>query len=434
MKNQPPNRKRCHAGTSSGAMAVRKPALPVNSIPNFRPNPHTDGNAGHPHRLAIMPGGAVQRIRLSDYSYGDAGGAPAGGDNTTMLNWHQIKKRATTPILLAVAAALAATAGAGCFAANWFGGGPPTLAYVSTAANRIGMEQVHLVDPDDGAATRISGRTADARHPRWSPERQFLAWVVVEELASHLTLYDTDGGETAVLARDVDPDQPPIWSPDGSMIAYVSAADGEPDIYVVDLENREATRLTFNPERERIGDWSPDGNWLVFTEAGRDGLLLRNPDGVNRIRLTDDPDADPVWSPQGDRIAFVRQNDADNRDLYVLESKEWTDDIEETVVSGGDADEFAPAWSSDGRRIVFVARADAQSQSEIYTIQADGKDRQQLTHNQVDDLAPVWSAKGDWIAFVSYAHGNAELLYMDGNGEGQQRITRTDAADTQPDW
>lgn len=118
----------------------------------------------------------------------------------------------------------------------------------------------------------------------------------------------------------------------------------------------------------------------------------------------------------------------------MLESKEWTDDIEETVVSGGDADEFAPAWSADGRRIVFVARADAQSQSEIYTIQADGKERRQLTHNQVDDLAPVWSAKGDWIAFVSYAHGNAELLYMDGNGEGQQRITRTDAADTQPDW
>ena len=352
-----------------------------------------------------------------------------------MLNLRQIGKRAAGPILLAVAAVAAAGAGSGCFAANWLGGGLPPLAYVSTADDSgSGMGQVHIVDPDDGDSTRVSGRTDDARHPRWSPEQEYLAWIVVDPPASRLVLYEMDGAETAVLARAVDAEQPPVWSPDGSLIAYVSAADGDPDIYVVDLENREPTRLTFNPERERIGDWSPDGNWLVFTEAGRDGLLLRNPDGVNRIDLTDDPDSDPVWSPQGDRIALVRQDDDDNRDLYVLESSDWTDDIEETAVSGTDADEFDPSWSADGRRIAFVSRADGQSPSEIYTVQTDGKDRQQLTHNQVDDLAPAWSDKGDWIAFVSYAHGNAEILYMAGNGEGQQRITRTDAADTQPDW
>ena len=346
-----------------------------------------------------------------------------------MLNLCHIRKRAAGPILLALALTFA---GAGCFAANWFGGGPPLLAYVSAAGDGAG--QVQVADPDTGEAERVSGRGDDARYPRWSPEQRFLAWIVVDEPTSRLMLYETDNAETGVLARDVDPDQPPVWSPDGSLVAYVSAADGEPDIYVVDLESREPTRLTFNPERERIGDWSPDGGWLVFTEADNEGLLLRNPDGVNRIRLTDDPDSAPVWSPKGDRIAFVRQNDAD-LDVYALKSKDWTSDIEETAVSSTDADEFAPSWSADGRRIAFVSRADdGDSQSEIYTAQADGDDRQQLTHNKVDDLEPAWSAGGDWIAFVSYAHGNAEILYMQGNGEGQQRVTRTAAADTQPDW
>lgn len=349
-----------------------------------------------------------------------------------MLNLCQIQSRkwAAGPLLLALAAAFAAIAGGGCFAANWFGGGLPLLAYVST----VGGGQVQVVDPDGGRAKRVSGRGDDARHPRWSPEQRFLAWIVVDEPASRLAVYATDSAETDVLARDVDPDQPPVWSPDGSLVAYVSASAGDPDIYVVDLGSRNPTRLTFNPERERIGDWSPDGGWLVFTETDSDGLLLRNPDGVNRIRLTDEPDTAPVWSPRGDRIAFVRRNDAD-ADVYVLESRDWTaDDIEETAAASTDADEFAPSWSADGRRIAFVSRDDGDGQSEIYTVRVDGDDRTQLTHNQVDDLEPAWSAGGDWIAFVSYAHGDAEILYMKGNGEGQQRVTRSAAADTQPDW
>ena len=148
---------------------------------------------------------------------------------------------------------------------------------------------------------------------------------------------------------------------------------------MVELESRQQTRLTIGPERERIGDWSPDGEWLVFTESGHEGLLLRNPNGVNRIELTNGPDSDPVWSPKGDRIAFLRETD-DGRDLYVLrptKSDNWADDTDEIAISDVDHDEFAPAWSADGRRLAFVVRFD--DQSEIFTVLVDGSERRQLT-------------------------------------------------------
>ena len=327
-------------------------------------------------------------------------------------------------------AAVLSAAALGCFVGGWFGGDLPRVAHLS---NPSGDAQVWIYDANSGESVRVSGRNSEARHPRWSNEQQFLAWVTVGS-PGQLMVYDSANGDVSMLVAAVDDTQPPVWSPDGGRIAYVSDAEGESDIYMVDLTTRQPTRLTFGDAEERVGDWSPDGEWLVFTEVGRDGLLLRNPEGVNRIPLTDGADSDPVWSPKGDRIAFLRQTDW-GRDLYVLrptKSGNWVEGTDEVTVSDLDEDEFEPSWSLDGRRIAFAARDEAQS--EIYTVLVDGTDRRRLTHNRVDDLSPVWSATGDRIVFVSYAYGNAEILYMNGDGGGQKRITTNDHTDTDPDW
>lgn len=326
------------------------------------------------------------------------------------------------------------TALAGCFVGGRFGGGLPAIAYI--ADNAAGA-QVWVSEPDGGGetATRISAPDADARFPRWSPGQRFLAWVDAGGASPRLMLYDAETGETAALASGIDAAQPPVWAPETDGIAYVSDADGDPDIYMASVASGQSNRLTFSPERERIGDWSPDGEWLVFTESGRDGLLLRNPNGVNRIALTGGADSDPVWSPKGDRIAFLRRTD-DGRDIYLLrptKSGDWADDTDEEAVADTGDDEFGPAWSPDGRRLVFVAWLD-DGQTEIFTVRVDGSQRRRLTHNTVDDLMPAWSQSGDKIAFVSHAYGNAEILYMNADGAEQRRLTTGAGEDTQPDW
>ncbi len=328
-------------------------------------------------------------------------------------------------------AMLCAASAMGCFVGQWFGGGDlPRIAYIAGDGEdaRAWVSQPGQADP-----VRISPRDTIVKAVRWSPGQRYLAWVTGGEVPL-LMLYDFDEEETRVLVSGVDESQPPIWAPDADRIAYVSATTDAPDIYMVELETGEETRLTFSDARETIGGWSPDGQWLVFTQADHDGLLLRNPNGVNLIELTDGADSDPVWSPKGDRIAFLRDSSED-QDIYVLrptKSDDWADDTDELAVANAEYDETDPSWSADGRRLAFVVRFD--DQSEIFTVLVDGTERKQLTYNTAEDLMPDWSQSGDKIAFVSFAYGNSEILYMNRDGTEQTRLTANQAADTEPDW
>ena len=335
-----------------------------------------------------------------------------------------------SPLLSLTLGLVLALSLSGCFAGNLVGGDLPAVTYIVSDDDG---SQAWVHQPGEDEASRISSLSADARTPRWSPDQTKIAWIS-DGGKTELMVYDLESQGVSSLVSNVDAEQPPVWAPASDRIAYVSEEEGEPDIYMVTLESRQKTRLTFSPQRERVGDWSPDGEWLVFTELDKDGLFLRNPNGVNRIELTAGPDTDPVWSPKGDRIAFLRSEDG-NRDVYVLRptnSDNWADDTDEVAISEDENDEFSVSWSADGRRLAFVVRF--EDQSEIFSVLVDGSERRQLTQNMEDDLMPVWSASEDRIAFVSYAYGNAEILHMNADGTGQMRLTVNDAMDTHPDW
>jgi serine/threonine protein kinase len=98
----------------------------------------------------------------------------------------------------------------------------------------------------------------------------------------------------------------PSASPDGRTIAFRSDRDGRARIWVKQLATGTEMPLTSGP----VDDWprfSPDGSTILFTRQGRDRpTLFRVPFLGGESRRVLDDAADAEWSPDGQRIVFLR--------------------------------------------------------------------------------------------------------------------------------
>ncbi len=162
------------------------------------------------------------------------------------------------------------------------------------------------------------------------------------------------------------------------------------------------------------------------TRDGNSEIYIMDGDGGNQVRLTNDParDHQPSWSPDGDRIAFIRNSnihvmDSDVMDGWVL--------MNLTGISGGSE----PAWSPDGAKIAFTRFKAAQEQ--VWLMDADGQNQTLLTHVGPNS-SPEWSPDGKRIAFASSRDGGSQIYVMDENGDNQERLTQDLWLKDNPSW
>lgn len=177
--------------------------------------------------------------------------------------------------------------------------------------------------------------------------------------------------------------------------------------------------------------WSPDGTRIAFVSE-RDGnqeVYVVNADGTGLTNLTRHParDQDPIWSPNGTHIAFVssRYSNETTRTsgLYVMNADgsdltNLTDGIDTPPYGAMDA-----TWSPDGRLIAMVGtdkpayvRDDGSIHLnidyQIYLVNADGSGYVNLTDNNYQNLDPQWSPDGSRIAFSSSLRDSDWQLYI----------------------
>jgi Tol biopolymer transport system component len=92
----------------------------------------------------------------------------------------------------------------------------------------------------------------------------------------------------------------------------------------------------------------------------------------------------------------------------------------------------APSWSPKSDRVVYYSEQDGKA--EIFSVDLDGGNREQLTHLPSSEGAPAWSPRGDSIAFDTDRDGDFEIYRMDVNGNTPERLTRHPGRDLAPAW
>ena len=91
------------------------------------------------------------------------------------------------------------------------------------------------------------------------------------------------------------------------------------------------------------------------------------------------------------------------------------------------------ALASNTSRIAFTFSKPGDT--EIYVMDADGGNQENLTNHPADDRQPDWSPEGTKIAFVSSRDGaGSQIHIMDADGKSVIRLTDVPGGKRDPDW
>lgn len=226
-------------------------------------------------------------------------------------------------------------------------------------------------------------------------------------------------------------------APSGYEVAYVSdAGGGSLDLYLADHEGRRPIRLTETPEDEIFPAWSPDGERLAFVRVGdwmgsggrsawgdREGLYLLTAQGRSwrERRLVGAAEGGvgrPAWSPDGRYVAVIGTPEQDSRGrampLVIYDTQEHT---VEAIPTGLAVESITgrPAWSPDGSALAFVATlADRVEPYPALWLYRRGSG--ELARLAPRGEAVAWSGSGELFVAVS---GEGGGLYAVDPGGGE---------------
>ena len=206
-----------------------------------------------------------------------------------------------------------------------------------------------------------------------------------------------------------------MWTPDGRA-RFGRSSGKETSAYIMNADGSDQ-RLDTSVSELRAGLWSPDDSKVIFYKVGDAGntLYLANSDGSNEIKLPFKA-GNMAWSPDNGKILYQFGNPDSDLFIYTLESGNI-----DTVVSTPtfDAD---PSFSPDGRKIAYVSSRDGNP--EIYVQNIDGSDLQRLTNHPAHDGFPTFSPDGTQILFNSNREDeNFDVYLMNADGSNVRRLT-----------
>ena len=213
-----------------------------------------------------------------------------------------------------------------------------------------------------------------------------------------------------------------IWgasvSPDGKRIAFRVSAGKDPasDIAVANVDGTQERRVTHSGRHDTQPVWSPDGKRLAFISipAGTSGnsmLQTITPDGSALKTIVSDVTEMrfPTWSPDGKYIAYQSRNGL-HQQIAVVAARGgppvWLNGTE-----GG----TQPAWTFKNltNQIAFVT-TDGNVATYIYHAPDSGVGTTLVRGGQM----PAWSADGKRIAYIREEGGDTQVFVAD-LGSGQ---------------
>ena len=300
----------------------------------------------------------------------------------------------------------------------------------------------------------------DVADPQLSPDGKWVAYTVAtvdreaDKRVTHIWMVSYDGKQDLQLTNGAESESDPRWSPDGQYLSFLSDRPGKAkgtQLWVLDRRGGEARQFTAIDRKLKISEyaWSPDSQRLALViretdepEPPAPGAPAKPapPVVIDRYHFKQDMDgylagakfariylydvrsgkseplttfkrfdeAEPAWSPDGSRIAFVSNQDEDadrseNSDVWVSDAKPGSSPRRLTNFPGFDGGR--PSWSPDSKLITYLQGTDpkysAYAVNRVAIVPADGGAAHLLSDKHDRGAAdPVFTPDGKSIVAI----------------------------------
>jgi TolB protein len=270
----------------------------------------------------------------------------------------------------------------------------------------------------------------------YSPDGTLIAFESQQpDFSFDVVVMPADGGERVRVIEGLAGTVPIAWSPDGRHVAVAARPVGEDD------ENRQQILIAAidDPGAARVGGpdvfgasspaWSPDGRRIAFHRPACCGETLdslwvidvdssnaqevapniadprftdmESPSRTNRAR----GGAEPVWSHDGRRLAFLGLGVGNRQDVYIVDD----DGTDLHNVSNSPEEENAVAWSPDGTRLAYVAKDLSNGDASFIVTNADGLNARPVPDPGLSPDFLIWSPDGARLLGMSFADSEKGL-------------------------
>ena len=210
-------------------------------------------------------------------------------------------------------------------------------------------------------------------------------------------------------------------------VLFISDRDGDKEIYMMNQDGSNQRPIRFNGSSltdEANPVWSPDGEWIAFSDADiTDLYMIPRNSGLLTIPKHLTPNSSRVgfssldWSPNGKELLTSASliSDGTYKNITILDLA--TLSFTAIPVWLGNS-EINPSWNADGSKIAYLSKA--LPSWAISTMNKDGTNKQVITSNYY--FGPDWGHGGK-IAYYKSVNSKLQIFIMDEDGTNQKQIT-----------
>ncbi len=291
------------------------------------------------------------------------------------------------------------------------------------------VKRVYIIPINGGEPIAITGKNYSASQPRWSSDNKYLSFLSSrgEDENPQVWVSNRLGGDAEVLTKIPQGVSGHEWSPTLNKLLLV-LTDPKPEELTPDKEDDKKVKPYVIDRRQFKQDY------VGYLDRYRNHIYLLNPGDSLATQLTfgDFDDSDPVWSPDGKKIAFVsnRTEDPDSNadtNIWVVSAEGKNSDKALVQVTTNPIKDDSPNWSPDGKFITYRTALNAKilwyAGEKLAISPATGGQAVVLTEGLDRNISqPKFSKDGKSILFLLEENGTSVLASVDNKGKNLKRI------------